>query len=74
MIQSTYIKEFNEYYQAHEFMCMKNKACERAGNKNDIFCLVPGPADNFAVVDLVTGIDLQMGYIISYSGYVENPF
>lgn len=72
--QTTYIKEFNEYDSAFDWMKMKNQACERAGNKNDWFCVVPGPDENFAVVDSWTAIDLQLGYVWAFRGWIENPW
>ena len=42
----------------------RNRAARNAGNYKDIYCLVDGPSDNFAVVDLVTAIDLGTGYQI----------
>jgi hypothetical protein len=42
----------------------RNRAARRAGNMRDIFCLVDGPEDNFAVVDLITAIELGQGYAV----------
>lgn len=42
----------------------KNQACRRAGNYKDIYCLVDGPENNYAVVDLKTAIELGQGYEI----------
>lgn len=74
MKQQTYIKHFAEYNTAYSWMVTKNKANEKAGNKNESFALVPGPDDNYAVVDLMTGIELGLGYVWAYGGFVENPF
>lgn len=76
MKTETYLKHFNEYDEAFDWMIMKNRACKKAGNKDDIYCVVPGPENNYAVVDLGTAIDLQLGYVWNYSstGYIKNPF
>lgn len=71
MTTKTYLKAFNEYDQAYDWMVMKNQTSVR-----DIFCVVPGPEDNFAVVDLQTAIELELGYVWSTSRlqYTSNPF
>lgn len=74
MTNQTFVKEFQDYDSAYGYMVEKNKALERAGNKVDTYCVVPGPEDDFAVVDLWTAIDLEMGYVWSYSGWVANPW
>lgn len=76
MPQQTYINHKPTYEAAFDFMAMKNRACERAGNKNDTFCVVPGPENNYSVVDLATAIDLGMGYVFSSrsASWVENPW
>jgi hypothetical protein len=43
-------------------MVRANQAYKRAGNKRDTACLVDGPDDNFAVVDLQTAVELGGGY------------
>jgi hypothetical protein len=43
-------------------------------NKNESFALVPGPDDNYAVVDLMTGIELGLGYVWAYGGWIENSW
>jgi len=58
MKTQTYHKEFNTENEARSLMVMKN----RASRDNSIFCLVPGSAKNYAVVDLRTAIDLGLGY------------
>ena len=63
----TYLKEFAEYNEAWDWMVMKNQACERAGNKSDIYCVVPGPDDDYVVVDLKTAIELGTVYVWSFS-------
>lgn len=74
MTTETYIRQFNQYDAAFDFMRMKNKTFENAGNKSTIFCVVPGPDDNYAVVDLRTAIELEIGYVWAFSGYISNPF
>lgn len=63
MKAETYIKHFEDYDKAFEMMTMKNRACKRAGNDKDIYCVVPGPEDDYAVVDLATAIDLVTGEV-----------
>jgi hypothetical protein len=76
MTTETYIKHYSEYDTAFEMMTQKKKACKRAGNSKDIYCVVPGPQDDYAVVDLGTAIDLGLGYVWNFSstGYIRNPF
>lgn len=42
----------------------KNKACRDADNHRDIYAVVDGPANDWAVVDLSTAIDLGSSYRI----------
>jgi hypothetical protein len=65
MTTATYTKFFTAENDAIDRCSMKNKACRRAGNYKDIYAVVDGPNDNFAVVDLGTAIDLQGGYFIA---------
>ncbi len=77
MKAETYVKQFADYDTAFEWMQMKNKAFARANNKVDILCVVPGcEGDNYAVVDLMTAIELGLGYVWSSSstGWVQNPW
>lgn len=64
-MQETYIKVFEDENRAWDWMVMKNKACERAGNFRDVFCFVDHP-EGHAIVDLNTAIELGSGYTWSY--------
>jgi hypothetical protein len=66
MKKETNIKKFSNENNAIDWMQMKNRSCEKAGNKKDVYCLVDGPDDNYAVVDLRTAIELGNGYKINY--------
>lgn len=59
-----YTRFFASENDARSICQIKNQACRRAGNFKDIYCLVDGPEDNYAIVDLKTAIDLGMGYEI----------
>jgi hypothetical protein len=61
-----YIKLFKNQNNAIDRCSLKNRACRSAGNKKDIFCIVDGPDNDFAVVDLSTAIELGGGYQIVY--------
>jgi hypothetical protein len=77
MKAQTFIKDYANYEDAFEYMNMKNRAFKKAGNKEDILCVVPGcEGDNYAVVDLMTAIELGLGYVWSSSstGWVNNPW
>ena len=63
--QGTYIRYFKTENQALDICTIKNQACKRAGNFRDVYAVVYGPDDNFAVVDLSTAIDLGFGYQIA---------
>ena len=71
MKTETYLKEFEGYDEAFEWCVTKNGI-----SKKDIFCVVPGPSDNFAVVDIMTAIELELGYVVGTSRlhFVTNPF
>lgn len=51
-----YLREFSDR------MVLKNRSCRAAGNRRDLYCLVPDPTQPWAVVDLATAIDLGLGY------------
>lgn len=51
------VKFFAEEDEACDYMRSLNKT-----HRKEIFCLVDGPEDNFAVVDLRTAIDLEIPY------------
>lgn len=73
MKTETYIKNFNDYDNAYGWMVTKN-LCNR--NKNEFYAVIPGPEDNYCVVDSITAIELGLGYVVSHShtGCVSNPF
>lgn len=60
--QAIFIKFFASHGEAFEHMRLKNKAARAAGNKEDCFCVVDGPEDNFAVADLDTAIAHGQSY------------
>lgn len=63
--QETYVKYFDTENAALDRCMMKNQACKRAGNYRDIYAVVGGPENNYAVVDLDTAIALGGGYQIA---------
>ena len=63
--QETYIRYFETENDALTRCELKNRACKRAGNYRDIYAVVDGPEDSFAVVDLSTAIELGFGYQIA---------
>jgi hypothetical protein len=50
-------KFFTDHDSAYEYMRSLNRT-----HLKEIYCLVDGPEDNFAVVDLKTAIELDMPY------------
>ena len=62
---TSYAKFFETEDAAIARAAMKNRACKRAGNYKDIYAVVDGPCDDYAVVDLNTAIDLGSGYFIA---------
>lgn len=60
-----YIKIFKSEEQAFQLMVAKNRACKRAGNLKDIFVLVDGPENDFAVMDLDSAI--ENGFLFQWS-------
>jgi hypothetical protein len=71
MKTTTYIKDFKGYDEAFDWMVMKNQTSVK-----DTFCVVPGSDDNYSVVDLMTAIELELGYVWATSRlhYTNNPF
>ena len=65
MTTATYMTMFNTENAALTRCSMKNRACRRANNYKDIYAVVDGPSDDFAVVDLRTAIELGCGYFIA---------
>jgi hypothetical protein len=65
MTTAIYVVEFNSENAAIARCSMKNRACRRANNYKDMYAVVDGPSDNFAVVDLRTAIELGCGYFIA---------
>ena len=60
MKNQSYLKEFETEDQAREWMQMKNRA--HAQGDKQIFAVVDGANDNYAVVDLKTAIELEANY------------
>ena len=60
-LSTMYTKFFIKEESARRFCRMKNESTIKHG-RYTIYCLVTGPNDNFAVVDLSTAIDLGNGY------------
>ena len=59
------MKRFDDENKALDWCGMKNNACKRAGNYKDIYAVVTGPEEDYAVVDLSTAIELGFGYQIA---------
>jgi len=53
-----FIKRFETKKEAKKYMNMKNHVCRAAGNFKDIYVLANGPENDFAIVDLKTGIEI----------------
>lgn len=61
-----YLRTFDTKEAAENTMKIKNRACKKAGNDRDIYCMVSGPTNNFAIVDLDTAIEMEALYSIAY--------
>ncbi len=59
---STYVRAFESESKAISWMRMKNRSARLAGNTRDVFCVVDGPSDDWAVVDIATAVDLGAPY------------
>jgi len=59
---ATRIEFFATEAEADATMRARNRATNMNARHPEIFCVVDGPEDNFAVVDLATAIDLGGGY------------
>ena len=58
--EPTTIRRFATEDEADRFMRRENRERERRGR--EFVCLVAGPDDDWAVVELATAIDLGLGY------------
>ena len=74
MIQQTTqaMTTFTTYDEAFDFCAAQNKAFKKSGSK-EFVCVVPGHADNYAVVDHFTAINLGLGYVIA-ERWTANPW
>ena len=63
--KETYCRFFEDEGKAENWMKMKNNARKLAKNYN-MFALVDGPEDNFAIVDISTAIEMGMGYRMDF--------
>ena len=59
---NTYCMFFATENDARTRCTTRNRAARLANNYHDIYCLVDGPDNDYAVVDLPTAIDLGQGY------------
>ena len=62
-----YMVTFDAEEDARTRCLIKNRACAKAGNNRDIYAIVDGPSDDYAVVDLLTAIELGNGYEVIYA-------
>ena len=62
----TYMMFFADKGAARDFAKEKNRAARRENKKNDCYCVVDGPEDDFAVVDIDTAIELGGQYEWSF--------
>jgi len=61
----TYIKEFKTEKEAMQMMSIKNRSLKLANNSKELYCVVNGTLNNFAVVDIRTAVELDNGYKIN---------
>ena len=59
-----YCRFFSKEDKAIDLCRIKNRACRKAKNLKDIYAVIEGPADDWAVVDIDTAIDHGCGYQI----------
>lgn len=64
----TYLKRTTDYDQAIQLMNIKNRA-----EDNWNYAVVPGPENDFAILDIATAMNLGIGYITG-TRWVENPW
>jgi hypothetical protein len=62
MKTATYVREFNTQREAMNVMRAFNETT-RGAKRREVRAVVDGPNDNFAVVDIVTAIELGGGYV-----------
>lgn len=62
--RETYCRFFAIENDAVSLCQLKNRAARRANNCRNIYAVIDGPEDNFAVVDLMTAIDFGAGYSV----------
>jgi hypothetical protein len=61
-VNAIYLKTFKSESRAMDVMRLKNRACKAAGNRRDLFAVIPGPEDNWAVIDIRSAIEIGSGY------------
>ena len=59
MKTQTYIKRFDEKNKAENWMVFKNQSNRQKGQ---IYCMVDGPENDYAVVDIATAIEMNCPY------------
>ena len=67
MKSTQYMATFDAKDDARNWCKQKNRACAKAGNTRDIYAVMDGPDDDYAVVDLLTAIELGHGYEVIYA-------
>ena len=53
---------FETEAEAVEVCRIRNRAYRRAGNRSDLVVVADGPSDNYAVMDSVSAIDMEIPY------------
>lgn len=71
--QATFMKFFASHGEAFEYMKRKNLAARGAGDKDTTYCVVDGPDDDYAVVDLDTAIDHGQPYEWAFGWQCGKP-
>jgi len=62
----SYLKTFATETEATGWMRIRNQACRLAGNTKEKYAVCEGSDGGFAVVDIVTAINMGNGYTIEF--------
>jgi hypothetical protein len=61
------MKTLTDRRKAFEFMVMKNRAYQAAGNQKDLMVLVDGPENDFVVMPVETATQNEFPFVFSFS-------
>lgn len=61
-MKTAFVQMFETESEAAEACRIRNRAYRRVGNRSDLVVVVDGPSDDYAVVDSVSAIGMEIPY------------